>query len=164
MKTILINRHAKSDWASGAETDFDRPLNERGKRDAPVMANRLKDRNIDIDKMISSPANRAISTCRVFAEKLECLFDQIQIEMAIYENGTNALKKLLPELESEVSTVLLFGHNPHFSSIITYYTGEQFGNLPTCGIVCIDFPIDSWEEINNVNGTIRFFDYPKNDI
>lgn len=159
MKTILINRHAKSDWNDGSIKDFDRPLNKRGTNDAPIMANRLKNQNIFIDKIISSPANRAITTAKVFAEKLN--INEIQEEIKIYHYGEKFIKENLPKMGNAINTILFFGHNPDFTSLATYYTGELFSNIPTCGIVCIDFEINDWSEIDNQNGKIRFFDYPK---
>lgn len=161
MKTILLNRHAKSDWNNIDLTDFERPLNNRGERDAPEMAERLLEKNIKIDKIITSPAIRAISTARVFAEKLE--INEIQEEKDIYHSGEITIKKLVNELPDNINTVLFFGHNPDFTSLARYFSGELFANVPTCGIVCIDFDINTWKKIHQKNGKVRFFDFPKND-
>jgi phosphohistidine phosphatase len=159
MKTLILNRHAKSDWSSGAETDFDRPLNKRGNSDAPMMADRLLERNIMPDIIISSPAMRAISTAKVFANKLG--IDDIKEEIEIYNGGENYFRHLFPSKDFSANTILAFGHNPDFTSLSTYFSGEYFGNVPTCGIVCIDFEINTWQDINKQNGKLRFFDYPK---
>jgi len=162
MKTIIINRHAKSDWAKEELTDFDRPLNKRGQKDAPEMALRLKKRGLKIDKVFSSPANRAITTCKIFCEVLALNFSEVNQVMEIYENGKKAVINNAAALSDSINTVIFFGHNPDFSELITWYSGERFGNLPTCGIVAIDFDTNQWKETKEINGTIRFIDYPKN--
>jgi phosphohistidine phosphatase len=162
MKTILINRHAKSDWADEGMADFDRPLSERGERDAPEMAERLKAREINIDKIISSPAKRAITTCRHFCEVNGWDFDKVEQKREIYESGMKTVTDTAASLPEDIDTVIFFGHNPDFSQLITWYSGKQFGNLPTCGIVCIDFDTDNWTDTKEMNGKIRFFDFPKN--
>lgn len=163
MKTIIINRHAKSDWADEGMADFDRPLNKRGERDAPEMARRLKERGIKVDKVVSSSARRAITTCRHFCDVMGWDFDKVVQKREIYENGMRTVQETASSLSPDINTVMFFGHNPDFSQLVTWYSGRQFGNLPTCGIVCIDFDTDDWAETKDMNGDIRFIDYPKNE-
>ena len=80
MKTLILVRHAKSDWGNPSLSDFDRPLNERGKRDAPIMAKRLLDKKIKIDQIIASPAKRAAKTAKYFAEAFDYKKDKIEFK------------------------------------------------------------------------------------
>lgn len=159
MKTLILNRHAKSDWGNASLSDFDRPLNKRGNNDLPIMVQRFLDRNINPDLIISSPAKRAITTAKAFAEALK---KDIKEEMEIYNSSENYFRNNLHNFDDRHSIVLVFGHNPDFTSLATFYSGERFTNIPTCGIACIDFEIDSWKDVNKENGKLRFFDYPKN--
>jgi phosphohistidine phosphatase len=167
MKTIYINRHAKSDWPDKDMTDFDRPLNRRGLKDAPVMATRLAERlraNGDIiDHIVSSTAKRAITTCDIFCEVNGWGLEKVEKTRDIYENGSMAVKKIISAMDSNINSVIFFGHNPHFSDLVTYFSGNQGVQLPTCGIVRIDFNTDKWADLLEVNGNINFFDYPKNN-
>ncbi|MDC1067633.1 histidine phosphatase family protein [Candidatus Kapabacteria bacterium] len=158
MKKLLLNRHAKSDWGNQSISDFDRPLNKRGLKDAPEMAGRLLNRKIIPDIILSSPALRAITTAKFFSEQYS--LEPIE-EENIYSNGMQCLRKILPKLDNKFSTVLCFGHNPDFTSLATFYSGEVFSNIPTCGIVCIEFDTETWENIDQLNGKLIFFDYPK---
>lgn len=158
MKTLILNRHAKSDWGSPDLSDFDRPLNKRGKRDTPMMVERFLKKKIKPDLIISSPANRALTTAKQFADALKMI---IKEEIEIYNGSERYFKKELENFDDKINTILAFGHNPDFTSLATYFSGEFFANIPTCGIVCIDFDINTWKDIHKENGTIRFFDYPK---
>lgn len=167
MKTIYINRHAKSDWADKDMTDFDRPLNKRGLKDAPVMAARLAERlktsGDSIDNVFSSTANRAITTCMIFCDVIGWDFEKVEKTRDIYENGSMAVKKIISSMDDNSNSVIFFGHNPHFSDLITYFAGFQSVQLPTCGIVKIDFDVEKWDDVLKLNGEIDFIDYPKND-
>lgn len=159
MKTLILNRHAKSDWGNPELTDFERPLNKRGLRDLTIMSKRLLDRGIIPDNIISSPAKRAITTALAFAYKFGL---EPQKEVNIYNSGETYFRQNSQKFDDKYKTIMVFGHNPDFTSLARYFTGEYFGNIPTCGIVCIDFDINSWKDIHNKNGQLRFFDYPKN--
>lgn len=161
MKTLVLVRHAKSSWDNPDWSDFERPLNKRGNRDAPFMAEVIKAKNIIPDFMISSPAIRAKSTALYFAKELDYDSKNIKFDLGIYEKGMTYIKKILTNFDDEYNTIMLFGHNPDMTSLSSYLTGEYFDNVPTCGIICIDFNIDSWTKITNENGRLRFFIFPK---
>lgn len=161
MKTLILNRHGKSDWSQSDQTDFERTLNKRGKNDSYFMAKRFTDKKIRIDKIISSSAVRAMSTAKIFAEQLKITNEEIQFEEEIYSSGNSYMKSTALNWNNKWNTVIIFGHNPDFSSLATYYLGEQFYNIPTCGIVCIEFEISSWKELNEENGKLKFFEFPK---
>lgn len=161
MKTIVLIRHAKSGWDDPELADFERPLNKRGFRDAPFMGNILRERNIKPDMIISSPANRAITTAKIIAGQLGFPEEKIIQEMGIYENGSKYLLNLISKFDNSINTVALFGHNPDITSLSSYLSGDYFENVPTCGTVCIDFDFDNWRDAVEENGELRFFEFPK---
>lgn len=161
MKTVILVRHAKSDWNDPYVQDHDRALNNRGERDAPFMAEKFKEKNIAVDLIISSTAYRAISTAKAFASSIEYDFDKIRQELGIYEVGQRYVIQELTKLDDNINTVMLFGHNPDFSSLAKYLCGDFQYQMTTCSIVCIDFEFENWSNIKNVSGKVRFFEYPK---
>ena len=161
MKQLLIIRHAKSDWNDPGQDDFDRPLNNRGHRNAPEMAHRLIKKGIVPQQIVSSPAKRAQTTANYFAEAFDIKKSAIQKEPAIYEASANTLLKLINKLDNKYSLIALFGHNPGLTHLAESLTNEEIYNIPTCGIVLIEFPFDDWGNISNGTGETLFFDYPK---
>lgn len=159
-KQLLLIRHGKSDWGNINLSDFDRPLNKRGKENAPEMAERLIKRGFKIDLMVSSPAKRAKSTAKYFAEAYN--IDHIQFEESIYEANTNALLKVVNGLNNGADHVIMFGHNPGFTDFANALCDADIYNIPTAGMVLISFPFDSWQMVSKGTGEMVFFDYPKN--
>ena len=164
MKQIILIRHAKSSWKDYTIDDFDRPLNKRGKRDAPFMAEKLRDRGLVIDLIISSPANRAITTAKTFAEILGYSANNIRQDKSIYEAATQTIISIINELEDEVNTVILFGHNPAFTYAANYLSGIRIDNVPTCGIVCMESSAENWKSVRDENTKFVFFDFPKRHL
>ncbi|MBU1185425.1 MAG: histidine phosphatase family protein [Acidobacteria bacterium] len=161
-KELFLVRHAKSDWKDRSLSDIDRPLNKRGIRDAPLMAERLKKKGVHPDLIISSPARRARMTAEVFADILGYNKENIWIEPAIYHGGQAGILKTLTQVPSTDRTVLLFGHNPDLTDLAGRLAGVSIINIPTCGIVRIDFGIAGWADLSPEHGRLIFFDYPKN--
>ena len=161
-KKLLIVRHAKSDWESGIKRDFDRPLNNRGEKNAPEMAQRLVNKNIIPEKIVSSPALRAITTAGIFAEAFGYSKSDILQEPKIYEASASTLLKVINKLPNDVDFVALFGHNPGLTEIVINLCNADIYNIPTCGMVLIDFPYEDWGMITNGSGEKVFFDFPKN--
>ena len=162
MKTVYFIRHAKSSWEDPSLHDIDRPLNKRGLRDAPFMAAMLKGKGIIPDRIISSPANRALSTAKYFADAFGIDDTQIEISDAIYEAYSRDVITLVQHLPDELQTVLIFGHNPTFTSIANFLGGDQYiPNVPTCGIVEIKAEVDQWHAFNEQLTNLTAFYYPK---
>jgi phosphohistidine phosphatase len=163
LKSLIIIRHAKSSWDDPSMHDFDRPLNERGERDAPAMAKRLKKRDIYPQQMLSSPAVRAITTCLKFAEVLKFPVNQIVHEKAIYHAGAEALFEVIQRTKELDSTgpVLLFGHNPGLTDFVNELLDEEIDNIPTTGVVSCKLSIEWWAKARPGCGKLEFFDYPK---
>lgn len=161
MKTLYLIRHAKSSWKNELQDDFDRPLNQRGKDDAPMMGQRLKKLGLQPDMIVSSPAKRARKTAAKIAAELNYQVEKILLVPEIYEAEINDLLGVTELLPDSAATVFLVGHNPGISGLAAYLTGNFADNLPTCSVYAIDFQIDSWQAVSQGLGTCRFWDYPK---
>lgn len=162
MKNLILIRHAKSSWDNPEWSDFDRPLNKRGLRDAPFMANLLQNKGIKPDLIISSTAKRALETAQFMCEAFNYSLDNLQQDLGIYERGSKYIINLLAKLDDNLNTVILIGHNPDITSMATYFSGEFFDNVPTCGIIGVQFNFDSWENIATNNGELLFNEFPRN--
>jgi len=163
----VIVRHAKSDWGVPGQDDFDRPLNQRGKRDAPVMGQRLRERSIRPDLVLASPAKRAAATARLIARELSYPEERIQWVQALYHCPAYMFEEVLAAaaIPDEVQTVFLFAHNPgitHFANETA--PGLNIDNIPTCGMVGIAFDAPHWSDYATAAHKLLFFDYPKNQL
>ncbi|MGB2908139.1 MAG: histidine phosphatase family protein [Candidatus Aminicenantaceae bacterium] len=161
MKRLYLVRHAKSSWRDPELDDFDRPLNKRGKRDAPFMGQRLSDADIQPDLIISSPAKRAAKTAKVIAAKIGYPAKHIQWRESLYGAGTLTLLQILYEIEDSVRQLMLVGHNPGLTLLAECLTGESVYNIPTAGVFAVDLTITSWAQAREGCGALVFFDYPK---
>ncbi len=161
MKTLYIVRHAKSSWKNIDLPDIDRPLNKRGRRDAPFMGKILKKEGVMPDLIISSPARRACKTAKVIAQNLNYPKSKIQKDDAIYEATPGELIKLINSIPDEYIVVMLVGHNPGLTQLSNLLTGKYIENIPTTGIVEIEFNASSWNEITVNSGKLKSFEYPK---
>lgn len=162
-KQLLLIRHAKSDWDDFSLTDFKRPLNSRGEKNAPEMALRLKKKGIIPEQIISSPALRAMLTAQHFADVLGIDKKDIVKEMEIYDALPSTLLDVVNNLDDKVSFTALFGHNPAITYLVPDLCNSDLGNIPTCGMVMIHFPFDHWNLISAGTGELIFFDYPKSE-
>ena len=161
MKLLYLVRHAKSSWSNLSLDDIDRPLNKRGKRDAPIMARRIKEQGIVPSLFLSSPAKRALKTCKVFARALDYPKYRIETDMGLYHASENEILEIIRQKNDALDSLIVFGHNPGFTSLANALTGQDIFNVPTCGIVAIAFAESSWSDIGYDRGELRFFDYPK---
>lgn len=162
-KQLLIVRHAKSDWDDLSLPDFDRPLNPRGEKNAPEMARRLVKKDIHPQQMISSPALRAISTASYFADELDLKRSDIIKESGIYEALPHDLLEIINKLDNHSDLTAMFGHNPGLTYLVRDLCNTALYNIPTCGMVLIEFPVDDWKMISSGTGELVFFDYPKKE-
>lgn len=161
MKKIYLIRHAKSSWKDIGLSDFDRPLNKRGKRDLPYMANRLKQFKIKPDLIISSPAARAKATTLTIADTLKYKASKIRFEESLYDSSYTTYRYLLDSLDDKYDEIFIVAHNPTLTEVGERLSGAILTNIPTCAIVCIEFDIKSFQDIEEESGKILFFDYPK---
>lgn len=160
MKKLVFIRHAKSSWDDPYLDDHKRPLAERGLRDAPRMAQRLKKRDFKIDAMISSDAKRAKTTALIMAEILHFPKEDIVFTPNLYMASANRILTEIRQTKNSVESLLVFGHNPGFNEIIEKLGGE-IDNLPTAGQFGFKLDIKDWEDISPKKAKVWFFDYPK---
>jgi len=159
MKKLMLVRHAKSGWDIPDLPDFERPLNQRGEETAPEMAQRLLQKGIVPQYLVSSPAERAKATANIFAETFNLA--EPEYNQVIYEANTQTLLSVVNKLPDEYDFIALFGHNPGVSDLLRYLTDKAY-DMPTCAVVVIHFNGVSWQHISGGMGTIEYYDYPKN--
>ena len=160
MKTIIIIRHAKSSWDDHTITDFDRPLNDRGKHDAPIMAERLLKKQPDIEAFISSPAKRARKTAAIFAKAYGLEKEDVQLKDALYHASENVFYDIIGKLPESVKTIAVFAHNPGLTDFVNTLTEVRVDNVPTCGLFAVTAEGD-WQSFKTGRRKFLFFDYPK---
>ena len=161
MKNLFLTRHAKSSWGNPGLADIDRPLNERGKKAAPFMGKLIVDKGEKPDLLISSPANRALSTAKAFGGAMGLVENDIIIDRTIYGAGTQQLLELVQDQDDLYKSIMLFGHNPTFTSFVNLLTGNNIMNVVTCGVIRIDFEFSSWTDIDFGSGRLAYYEYPK---
>jgi phosphohistidine phosphatase len=161
LKTVFIIRHAKSDQ-SFFGNDFERPLNERGKTDAPEMAKRLLDKKIKIDVLVASPAARAKKTAEFFAAGLQMPVTEILFISALYHASADIFYDVICNLPDGLNTVAIFSHNPGITNFVNNLnTSVQIDNMPTCGVFAASADITNWTGFVKSKKEFLFFDYPK---
>ena len=148
MKTLILVRHGKSSWKYDLP-DRDRPLKSRGITDATLVSEKFKERNISPDRVISSPANRAFSTCKIFLQNLNISDKLLEINDKVYDFGGHSVIEIIKGLNSNLDTVMFFGHNHAFTSIANLFGDVYIDNLPTSGLVVISFDIDDWKDVHS---------------
>ncbi len=161
MKQILIIRHAKSSWSLAGQEDFDRPLNERGHADAPMMARRIVDRGITINAFLASTANRAFTTAGYFAEAYGLSKKDIKGLKQLYHAYPPVFYEVIGRLAESIDTVAVFAHNPGITMFVNQLTHTRIDNMPTCGVFAIHADIVSWKDFTNGKKQFWFFDHPK---
>jgi phosphohistidine phosphatase len=164
MKTVYLVRHAKSSWEYPDLEDFERPLNNRGRKSAGLMGAVLKKLKTVPDLMLSSPANRAAMTARTIADKIDYPLHRIQYSEAVYLSHENVLLDVIKNMDDRVNQAILIGHNPGLTALADYISDQRITNIPTCGICCIDLEITSWKAIGEHCGKLRFFEFPKKNV
>ena len=161
MKRLYIVRHAKSSWGDLSLADIDRPLNKRGKNDAPNMGAKCKSLGYIPDLLISSNANRAKSTAKIFCEALGFEKDKLSIEKSLYHAPEDTYLNVCFGLDDEVGSVMLFGHNPGITYLANSVSENYIDNVPTCGVLVIDSKINKWSDLDFSNSKLKDFIYPK---
>ena len=162
MKTLYLVRHAKSSWDNANQSDHERPLNQRGERDAPRMGKRLRKRGDQPEVIISSSAVRALTTASILATALDYPTSDISIEERLYGAEPEDVLSIIGNLDDGIHCAMLVGHNPTFTALINALGRCDLDNVPTCGIAVLTFPIDSWKNMTTIQGTLVDFDFPKN--
>lgn len=163
MRSVLFIRHAKSSWDNAAVSDFDRPLNDRGKMDAPQMARRLLDKKIPLDSFISSPAKRARKTTSFFVEAYGLAESNVLLKAELYLPSPDVFYDVIEETANQFHHIAICSHNPAITQFVNQLTNEiRVDNVPTCGIFAVKTNISRWEDFRKAQKQFWFFDYPKN--
>ena len=160
MKTLYLVRHAKSYWGDQSLPDFERPLNKRGKRDAPFMGEVLRDKKVNPDLIICSPAKRTKKTAIEIAEKIGYAEKKILFDENLYEASSNTILGLIKKVDDKYESLMIFGHNPGLTLLNNHISDQYLDNIPTCGIVALQSD-KKWSEIGKNSCSHLFFEYPK---
>ena len=152
-KTLYLLRHAKSSWKELTLSDFDRPLNKRGKYNAPFMAEKMKEKGVKPQLIISSPAKRAKKTAKIFAEILDV---PLQLDKTLYACSSKDMIEVIHSALDTYNNVMIIGHNPELTMVNDILSNKEIFNIPTSGIVSIAFKNKELQK-----GKQIFFDYPK---
>jgi phosphohistidine phosphatase len=160
-KQLILIRHAKSDWGDSSLSDFERPLNGRGKKDAPVMAERLLNKKIKIDAFISSPATRAKKTAGIFASAYKRDKDEIIFHSELYGAAEDVFYDVINTTENKFQSIAIFSHNPGITDFANLLADVRIDNIPTCGVFAIKADCDNWKTFKEAKKEFWFFDYPK---
>lgn len=161
MKQLLLVRHAKSSWANQNQDDFDRPLNDRGHRDAPMMAERLQEKKVSINHIISSTALRAITTAKYFAKSYGIPESAIVQHNYLYHAPMERYHKAIIQIPDTVETAAIFAHNPGITDFVNSLTNTRIDDMPTCAIFAITIDTTSWTNWATAEKTLWFVDWPK---
>lgn len=161
MKTLILVRHAKSSWKDASLADRDRPLNKRGKRDAPEMGRRLAARGGAPDLIVSSPATRALATARIIAAAVGYPADRIREDERLYLANPAELLEAIRDLEDGYERVFVLGHNPGLTELVNGLSEPAVDNVPTCGVVELRLMVDRWADLSRDTVQRASIDTPK---
>lgn len=161
MKELLLIRHAKSNWNNASMDDFDRPLNDRGNSDAPRMAKILSARGIHVDVIISSTANRALTTAGYFAKEQGIKKINIMALDKLYHAPSHVYYDILDDLDDDFKSAAIFAHNPGITDFVNSLSETTIDNMPTCGIFAVKIQIKKWSEFRDAEKNFWFFESPK---
>lgn len=147
MKKLTLVRHAKSSWEHNV-IDHERPLNEKGFNDAHQLSAYLKASNLKIDVVLSSDATRAKTTARIFLENLQIDASLMQLNHDLYDFSGSNLTSVIKACSNKVNNLMVFGHNHAITAFANTFGNKFIDNVPTCGVVTIEFDIDNWNDLN----------------
>lgn len=164
MKTLYLVRHAKSSWKDASLSDRERPLNKRGQRDAPEMGRRLNKAGAKLDRIISSPARRALSAAQLIAGEIDFPIEQIEQSESLYFTSFTAMLDLIRQTPPSVGSLMLVGHNPDITALLHLLSrsgsAHDISDMPTCAIATLQFDT-VWVDLKTGQATLIDFDYPK---
>lgn len=161
IKTLVIVRHAKSTWDYDTVDDIDRPLKESGIRNAYLVAETLRKKNIVFDAIYSSPADRSAHTAVIFSRVLKIPPQKITLHEDLYSESDSSVVQFIKSIPEEYSKVLIFGHNPTFTDLANRFLKQRISNLPTAGAVYLEMNCESWSQIGPVAVVKDFLYFPK---
>lgn len=162
MKTLTLMRHAKSSWDHADLSDRERPLNKRGHKAAPDMAQRISERWAVDERprlLLSSPALRAATTANYVAQAIAV---EVATDERLYPFSVREATSVIAELDDDISHAMLFGHNPGISMLAQHLGALASADMPTAAVVCMQFEVASWAELPSQLCTDYWYDFPKN--
>jgi phosphohistidine phosphatase len=159
LKTLFIIRHSKSSWKNANLSDHERPLNKRGNIDAKLISNYLSSVVINIDFLHCSSSKRTRETAEYFLEKIN--INKQNYDDQLYHVSSEDLLQAIRAYDNNLSSAMIIAHNPGLTNFVNLLTDLNLWNLPTTGMIVIDFNVSSWEEIKENNGKILFKKFPK---
>jgi len=162
MKQLILSRHAKTEVIRYDISDFERNLTQRGINDSALVSNFLFDKGIQTDLIISSPANRAIATARLFAHSLKIQLDKIVQVDQLYDGfSTQEFLEMLQSKAGQHGRVWVFGHNPDIASWASKFLNEGYLHVPTGTAIGIEFDVKNWSDIDARSGKLTHYTTPK---
>lgn len=161
MKTLTLVRHAKSSWKDTRLSDRERPLNKRGKRDAPVMGKRMIEHGIRPSLIISSPARRAWSTAKIIAAQISYPIEFLQRENGLYLASLDEILDIILAQDNRFNNLMVVGHNPGMTDFANFLSPGLTNNLPTAGVVSVQIDQDDWNLYERPSTDLLVYDYPK---
>jgi len=164
MKELCLVRHAKSSWKYPKLDDFERPLNKRGRKNAPFMGEIVHQLGFSADLIIASPASRAAMTARAFAFEINYPLEKIRYFAPIYESDEMGLIDIIKGLDDNLVKIMLVGHNPEITELANSIGNFPISNIPTSGVFCIALDISSWSGIKKKTGELKYFEFPKKHL
>jgi len=160
MKTLFLVRHAKSSRDDPTLPDRDRPLDDRGRRDAPRMGKRLAKRDVKPDLLLSSPALRALTTAQLIADEIGFKRKDIAVDDRLYASSPDDLLAVIRALDNKLDRVMLFGHNPEFSEL-AHRLSSDIVDMPTSAVAEYNFDTKAWSDVSEIEPVKAILDYPK---
>ncbi|WP_407524668.1 histidine phosphatase family protein [Lacibacter sp. MH-610] len=161
MKKLLIIRHAKSSWANSNESDFERPLNDRGRMNAPEMAERLVKRKVLPDVIISSAAKRTVETSLLMMKQLGLQQQQLIKKQELYLATPETILETILSLDDAWQTAAIIAHNPGVTDFVNSICEVKVDDMPTCAVYAVQIKTDSWKNFSTAAKEFLFFEYPK---
>lgn len=160
MKTLFLVRHAKSSKDDPSSPDRERPLNDRGRHDAPEMGKRLAERKLKPDLLLSSPALRALTTAQLIADELGYARKDIALDDRLYATSAEELLVVVRALDKKLDCVMLFGHNPEFTDF-AHRLSDEITDMPTCAVAKFLFDTKAWGDVGDITPSRVSLDSPK---
>jgi len=161
MKILTLVRHAKSNWKDASLSDRQRPLNRRGKRDAPEMGTRIVNHGIRPSLIISSPAVRAWRTAKIIAKEIGYPAEFLQREESLYLASLDELLDAVVAQDNGFHSLMVVGHNPGMTDFANFLVPGLTNNLPTAGVVSVQLEGDDWGLYRQPRAELIAYDYPK---
>ena len=160
-RKLVMIRHAKSSWGNPLQSDFDRPLNDRGKSEAPEMGKKINKAGLIPDLIIASSAKRTRQTAKRIAEEVGYDVSKIRWEEKLYHCIPSVFREMLYEVGDDIGTVFIVAHNPGITEYVNQLSPDLgVENMPPCGVVGVQFEADEWNRLDLVHHKVIFFEFP----